>query len=399
MASAGPVSMPANPTLAAIAAELDSLGTCATICDAEWFHVYTTREYVRWTDHPLLPQDPPCHWFGPEISQWMRDELGPDHSRHHEFLLAAPYLVYETPGGRDAVRERVDPSLVELIDDIEPAAPAMLYATSHLTATGAPMTYGGVRSDLAVLVMRVYDTGGHPVGWVREYRPAVGMSSIFSALALADPRHLDRMTAVAHADRRPAALLFADLEASVPLSKRVPTAQYFAFGRRMVRAVDQCVIDHGGIVGRHAGDGVVAYFLAETAGSDSTAARSCIEAARELRDVLRDVAERSDLRDESMTWRFGLHWGARLYVGLVMTAGRTEVAGLGDDVNDAARIEACASGGRALASKDLVECLTATDAAALGIDLGHAKYTVLAELPTATDKARRDAPAIAVCEL
>jgi hypothetical protein len=29
----------------------------------------------------------------------------------------------------------------------------------------------------------------------------------------------------------------------------------------------------------------------------------------------------------------------------------------------------------------------------------HMKYTVLAELPTATEKARRDAPAIAVCEV
>jgi len=75
------------------------------------------------------------------------------------------------------------------------------------------------------------------------------------------------------------------------------------------------------------------------------------------------------------------------------------VTALGDDVNDAARIEACASGGRTLASKDLIECLTVEDAEALGIDLSHAKYTVLAELPTATDKARRDAPAIAVCDV
>lgn len=207
------------------------------------------------------------------------------------------------------------------------------------------------------------------------------------------------MTAVARPDRRPAAVLFADLEASSPLSKRVSTAQYFAFGRRMVRAVDQCLIDHGGIVGRHACDGVAGFFLAETSGSESAAARSCIETARALRGVLSEVVERSDLQDETVTLRFGLHWGARLYVGHILTAGRSEVTALGDDVNDAARIEACASGGRALASKDLIECLTAEDAEALGIDPRQAKYTVLADLPTATEKARRDAPAIAVCEL
>jgi class 3 adenylate cyclase len=51
-----------------------------------------------------------------------------------------------------------------------------------------------------------------------------------------------------------------------------------------------------------------------------------------------------------------------------MTSGRAEVAALGDEVNEAARIEACASGGRALASKALVERLDPPDAAALGLD-------------------------------
>ena len=72
---------------------------------------------------------------------------------------------------------------------------------------------------------------------------------------------------------------------------------------------------------------------------------------------------------------------------------------LGDEVNDAARIEACASGGRTLASKDLLECLTTGDAEVLGIDLLQTKYSVLADLSTATEKARRDAPSIAVCEV
>lgn len=153
------------------------------------------------------------------------------------------------------------------------------------------------------------------------------------------------------------------------------------------------------IVGWHAGDGVTGFFLAETAGSESGAARSCIEAARAVQDVVVAAVERSDLHDESVTFRFGLHWGARLYVGQIQTAGRSEVAALGDEVNDAARIEACASGGRTLVSKDLRESLTVEDAEALAIDFRQTKYTVLAELPTATEKARRDAPAIAVCEV
>jgi len=77
-----------------------------------------------------------------------------------------------------------------------------------------------------------------------------------------------------------------------------------------------------------------------------------------LPGVVAAAVDRGDLGDESVTFRFGLHWGARLYVGQSQTAGRSEVTALGDEVNDAARIEACASGGRTLASKDLLESLT-----------------------------------------
>jgi hypothetical protein len=52
-----------------------------------------------------------------------------------------------------------------------------------------------------------------------------------------------------------------------------------------------------------------------------------------------------------------------------------------------------------LASKALVERLDVVDAAALAIDPAHVTYTTLADLSTATEKARRDAPAIAVCDV
>ena len=83
----------------------------------------------------------------------------------------------------------------------------------------------------------------------------------------------------------------------------------------------------------------------------------------------------------------------------IVTSGRSEVTALGDEVNEAARIEACASGGRALASKALLERLNREDAAALDLDPNKVSYTQLADLDTATDKARRNAPAIAVSDI
>jgi class 3 adenylate cyclase len=75
------------------------------------------------------------------------------------------------------------------------------------------------------------------------------------------------------------------------------------------------------------------------------------------------------------------------------------VTALGEDVNATARIEASATGGRILASEQLLDRLDPGDAAALDIDPEHVTRTPLGDLDTATRKARRDAPAIAVCEL
>lgn len=120
---------------------------------------------------------------------------------------------------------------------------------------------------------------------------------------------------------------------------------------------------------------MVAFFLTENAGSESAAARACIQASRAIREALVDVAARSDLAAEDLVMRFGLHWGATLYVGQITTSGRAEITALGDEVNEGARIEACATGGRALASKELLERLDAEDAAALGLDPDHITYT------------------------
>src|SRR5205085_10588794 len=145
--------------------------------------------------------------------------------------------------------------------------------------------------------------------------------------ATGDVGHFQRMQQVAKATRRPAAVLFADLESSSPLARRLSTHAYFSLGRRLARAADECIVDSGGLVGRHVGDGVVAFFLAETAGSESAAARACIAAARALRGALAEVAIRSNLTAEEIVLRFGLHWGSTVYVGQIATVGRTEVDG------------------------------------------------------------------------
>jgi class 3 adenylate cyclase len=279
--------------------------------------------------------------------------------------------------------------LIDVLPDGEPRA-AFAYQSSSNRVWGIDL---GTRR----LLSRIHDKSGRIAGFVFLSKPAAGMSILGTVAGVGDVRHLERTQDVVTADRRPAAILFADLEASSPLARRLSTADYFNVARRLVRGADQCVVDAGGLVGRHLGDGVTAFFLAEVLGSESTAARAAIEATRTLRTAVAGIAERSGLTPDDVVLRFGLHWGATLYVGLIKSVARSEVTALGDEVNEAARIEACASGGRALASKALIERLSRADAKEL--DLERVSYTPLGELTTATDKARRDAPAIAVCDV
>lgn len=371
----------------------------AHIVDLDWRWVYMTDD-TRLSLGSLLGMVPVplgMHYFGPEtIESAIYNAVFSVETTGREALAGlGPWLLADTAGGRDELRELLHPAFHDLIDAIEPDDRSIVRA---FPAHGW-YTAGGASVGLLATAWRVRDADGRLAGTVIETIPAAGMALLGTLAGAGDAGHFARMQTVAKAGRRPAAILFADLEASSPLARRLSTASYFALGRRLARAADQCVIDAGGLVGRHVGDGVVAFFLTMNAGSESAAARACITAARALRTAVADVAVRSDLQPDDIVLRFGLHWGSTIYVGQIATSGRSEVTALGDEVNETARIEACATGGRALASKDLMERLEPDDAAALDLDPDHVTYTALADLSTATEKARRDAPAIAVCDV
>ena len=346
---------------------------------------------------PVLPENLGCFYFGPDGErERMSWPFGPrtGEIQRRQFAALGPMVLADLGIDRAALRAIAGPAIADITGDLaEPATPPML------TYAQTGMSFGGRGMEVLGTALRIHAEDGRLAGTALLYKPVAGMTIMSSLTAHADPRHLERMQSLAKAGRKPAAILFADLESSAPLARRLPTASYFALGRRLFRAFDRSIVEAVGMPGRQAGDGVVAFFLAETAGSESVAARACIEAARAMRAAIVDVSRRSELDPSEIVLRFGLHWGSTLYVGHVITVGRSEVTALGDEVNEAARIEACASGGRALASKALIERLDTDDAAAIGLDPHHTAYTPLGEFAGATEKARRDAPAIAVCEV
>ena len=392
--------LPDDPNLAAWASALNNAGHWAQVYDSGWRLVWATDEFrLTYGDTgagTVLPIG--FHLYSAEMTRFRvsvnRGGFALPEVRRARFLEIGPYILASTPGGRDELRRVVDPEFADLVDQLEPKDPPPVWTRPALSSTTA-----GLEVFTLTTLFRIDDAHGNRAGFCNLSKPSAGMSQLAAAAQTVDLEHLERMRAVEHAGRRPAAILMADLEASSPLARRLSTARYFAFVRGWIRAADRCVVDAGGIVGRHAGDGVVAFCLAEAAGSESAAARSSIVAARTLRDSLADIAARAEIPPSELSLRFGLHWGATLYIGRILTAGRSEVTALGDEVNEAARIEACATGGRTLASKSLIERLDRDDADALGIDPRRINYTQLADLDTATDKSRRDAPAIAVCEI
>ena len=146
-----------------------------------------------------------------------------------------------------------------------------------------------------------------------------------------------------------------------------------------------------GIVGRHAGDGVSAFFLAEQVGSRAAACAAAPHAGREIVGWCPD-----EFADGEFHINAGVHWGGALYLGQVVTGGRLEVTALGDEVNECARIQQSARDGVLLASKPVVERLDLDDAHALGLDPLAVMYRTVGELPGVTPKAVRDAGGVPV---
>jgi class 3 adenylate cyclase len=392
-----PCPLPDDPVLAEWATALRDMGDWGWIVDPSWKLRFITDEQrlSLAADIEMAPMLVGEHLFGPEMTemstQW-RTHIGSNPWRDF-FANVGDLILADTAGGKAELRSVLDPLWVEMVDELSPSHADVITGTMASVGTGER---GGI---VLQKTLRIRDANGGLRGAAIIFKPAVGMNVLGTMALERDPGHLTRMRSMASARRRPAAILFADLEGSSALSRTLSTSSYFAAGRRIVRATDRCVVDAGGLVGRHVGDGVVAFFPVEVFDSESAAARACISAARNIEAAMPEVASRCELPAEQLVMRFGLHWGSTIYMGNIGTLARSEVTALGDEVNEAARIEACATGGRLLASKPLVERLNGDDATTLGIDPDHVTYTQLANLTTATEKARRDAPAIAVCEL
>ncbi|HZA40889.1 MAG TPA: adenylate/guanylate cyclase domain-containing protein [Actinomycetota bacterium] len=372
-----------------VALELAKTGWAAAILDADL--------HLRWVSDELKAllgeTDETKLGYGRHIVEvWWSGtwaDAVTDESRFESWQKVAPWIVNTTPEGLDAI-ERMAPGLADLTGEVEPASPPLLYTLA--------LDYKqGDLSPVRVIQVgaRLHDSSGELLGTVHMFSSALP-ATVLHLVARGDEGMFGRMARLVEPGRRQAAILFADLQMSGMLSRRLPSAAYFKLIRAITTGIDDVIIGHTGIVGKHAGDGVTAFFLAEDLGSSSAAARSAIEAARAMsvaaRDAAKGVMETTDLlAPEECLINVGVHWGGSLYMGQLVTGGRLEVTALGDRVNECARLQQSARDGQILASKTLVEHLTEADAASVGIDPDALMYRTLSEFPGADAKALREA--------
>jgi class 3 adenylate cyclase len=321
-----------------------------------------------------------------------------DRTRDRMFAEDLPYIAADTPGGIDAQREMVD-------DEFRPRLDGLVPVSHPPVRTGSiDFRQGSLPPErIGMLMIRLHDSLGSFLGTLFTYAPPV-RPRLLTLIARGDQGMFERMARLIEPGRERTAILFADLQRSSALSRSLASGAYFELIRELTTGIDAEVVERRGIVGKHAGDGVTAFFLSHDLGSDSGAARAAVESAHAIGAAARRTGERlaadgHPATPEDCVVNIGVHWGGALYMGQVVTGGRLEVTALGDTVNEAARIQESARDGSVLASKALLERLEGDDARALGVAAERLRYSTLAELPEATDKARRDAGDVAVTTL
>jgi adenylate cyclase len=144
--------------------------------------------------------------------------------------------------------------------------------------------------------------------------------------------------AIRRGDRRhiEAAILFCDLRGFTTMSERLGEAELFAALDRYFEAVVEAVRGEGGDVLKFLGDGILAIFPVEAAGSRTAACRAALDAVDHARQALAEGADVTPL-----AFIATLHVGQVVY-GNIGSPDRLDFTVLGPAVNLVSRLEGLA---------------------------------------------------------
>ena len=206
--------------------------------------------------------------------------------------------------------------------------------------------------DLHLLAEADLKELGLSIGARKRFLRALG--SIYSAPLIASAP--EAASASVAAERRQVAILFADLAGYTRLSTRLDPEELQDVISEFFGIVDNAIIELGGTIDKHLGDGVMALFGAPTAHGDDS-----FRALRAAMEIQRRLAERNETSSEALLVHIGIASGE------VLAGAETgEYTVIGDAVNLASRLSDIAEAEQTFISDEIYsECIDLVNAEAV----------------------------------
>lgn len=383
-----------DPRLSLMADELNTLKWSALLLDRDFNVACVTEELKEFVG---VYEDEALGVGQHILTAFLRDEWRRTISMDSQiaiFTQMMPMFLDRVPGGLDNFSKTLPEPFAQLLRSLEPRPlqSALRGRFDYIEPDGLPYPVDYLGFPVAAPEGEMY---GFLIIMYIALRP-----TLVSLLARGDAAMYERMADLVVPGRHQAAILFADLEASGSLSRRLPSAAYFSLMRDMNTEIDGIVAENLGIIGKHSGDGASAFFLVDHLDNPSNAVRAAIAAARQMQSCAQKlVGAIPEAAGDSLNLNIGLHWGGALYMGQLVPGGRLDVTALGDEVNECARVQDTAFGGEILATKALIEQLNDEDARIAEVQPDNLVYEPLRDRPHATDKAVRDAGGLPITSL
>ncbi|MFO7965437.1 MAG: adenylate/guanylate cyclase domain-containing protein [Desulfobacterales bacterium] len=154
-------------------------------------------------------------------------------------------------------------------------------------------------------------------------------------------------------------VLVADLQDSVKISAELLPGEYFSLINGLWESLAGCFDEFNGIYGKHAGDGMLYYFVKKP-GNDYL--MNAIHCALELRKRMKEFSSRWKIKKnwfEDMYLNIGINEGHEFF-GTIRSAPTIEFTALGDSINYAGRLSDFARNGQIWTTKSVIGKLDAS---------------------------------------
>jgi class 3 adenylate cyclase/DNA-binding transcriptional MerR regulator len=169
-------------------------------------------------------------------------------------------------------------------------------------------------------------------------------------------------------------VLVADLQDSVKISAELLPAQYFELINELWQAVGPTFEKYKGIYGKHAGDGMLYYFIHKPGVNYLINAVNC---ALEIREVMKELSSKWRLRkgwNNELFLNTGINEGQEFF-GTIHSSNTIEFTALGDTINIAGRLSDLAEDGEIWTTKNLISRLTQEERKLIRFGVHHENQT------------------------